>query len=228
MSTKNATIRSRLYNNNSTGDFQSTIYKRRWNSSNAKSKEEEYDDDLDDDEEEEEEDDKGLLYKGPFAKLTLKLKRVSLTTAFMGLFGVPLLAVLKSGGDVSAIGKVAVGGVAVLAATGSTLALSFCFSPYIHTLEVMPSSSKEEELLKATTRNILGVTVETIFDPNKDVVPYKGNRPFCNFLANDKSLYVHPELIHDQKLYAQLFGETKEQQEETERKHQQSQDDEFF
>lgn len=174
------------------------------------------------------EDNQGVIYEGSFASLTLKLKRVSLTTAFMGLFGVPLIALLKNGGDVPAVGKAAVGGVAVIAATGSTLALSFCFSPYVHTLEVIPSSGKGDDLLKATNRNILGLTVETIFDPKIDVQPYEGNRPFCNFLVQGKPLFVHPELIHDQKLYLQLFGKTKEQQEESRNKQAQSQDDEIF
>ena len=174
------------------------------------------------------EDKQGVIYEGSFASLTLRLKRVSLTTAFMGLFGVPLIAFLKNGGDVPAVGKAAVGGVAVIAATGSTLALSFCFSPYVHTLEIIPSSKKGDGLLKATNRNILGLTVETIFNPEIDVQPYKGNRPFCNFLVKGKPLFVHPELIHDQKLYLQLFGETKEQQEESRNKQAQSQDDELF
>lgn len=172
----------------------------------------------------------GIVYEGPFAKLTLRLKRVSLSTAFLGLVGVPLLAALKNGGDVPAVGKAAVGGIAVLAATGSTMALSFCFSPYIHTLETITNNHESDGnseqkkntslLLKATTRNILGLTVETTFDPVKDVQPYNGNRPFCNFIANDKKLFVHPELIHDPKLYRQLFGESKEEKEEKFKKEQ--------
>jgi len=208
-------------------NFTNTPINQNW-------KENEDDDDDDDDDDDEKDD--GLVYKGPFAKLTLKLKRVSLTTAFFGLVGVPLLAALKNGGDVPAVGKAAVGGVAVLAATGSTLALSFCFSPYIHTLEKLTDSHNSEDnseqkkatslMLKATTRNILGLTVETTFDPSQDVQPYNGNRPFCNFIANDKKLYVHPELIHDPQLYKQLFGESKEEKEDKFQKEQQKNEDE--
>jgi len=141
-----------------------------------------------------------------------------------------------------------VGGTAVLAATGSTAALSYCFSPYVHSLEWISvrcptcitgdtdgggdDSEKEEDtdgnaekdgigsttkaaaeehrLVKAKTRNIFALPVETIFDPNTDVV-YEGvakktNRPFCNFIAKGVPLYVHPELIQDEELRLLLLG----------------------
>lgn len=100
------------------------------------------------------------------------------------------------------IGQLAVGGSAMLGAVGSTVAMSFVFSPYITTLERVPirqchsnndddndavepqeERAAQEWLLKATTRNIAAMKVETVFDPKTDVEQYHGIRPFCNFVA---------------------------------------------
>ena len=109
------------------------------------------------------------------------------------MIGVPLL--LVAGSNVPASGQIAVGGTAVLAATGSTAALSFCFNPYIHKLEWVTGGQSNSEdgkdeseatdtksqkmLLKATTRNFFSMPVETIFDPDVDVIhDPKTYRPF--------------------------------------------------
>mmetsp|Transcript_20327 Transcript_20327/g.41220 ORF Transcript_20327/g.41220 Transcript_20327/m.41220 type:complete len:268 (-) Transcript_20327:199-1002(-) len=171
-----------------------------------------------------------ILYEGPFAALSLRLKRVSITSAAVSLFGVPLLVALH-GGDVPAAGQMAVGGSAILAATGSTVALSYCFSPYVHTLESISVAEEEGanvapgELVKATTRNILAMKVETVFDPSKDITYPSNNRPFCNFAAKGVPMYVHAEMIHNEKLRTQLLGEVKEVQEKLKKN---DDDDEFL
>ena len=141
-----------------------------------------------------------VLYEGPFAQLSLRLKRVSVTTAALGVVGMPLLMALH-GGDVPATGQLAVGGTAIMAAAGSTVALSFCFSPYVHKLERV-----DEAQIKATTANILGMRVETTFDPSEDVGKAAGSRPFCNFTAKGLPMYVHPEMVYDDDLRLQLIG----------------------
>jgi hypothetical protein len=109
---------------------------------------------------------------------------------------------------------------------GSTVAMSFVFSPYVATLERVPvrlchakqdddSDSKQnlteqaaqEWLLKATTRNMLAMKVETVFDPQTDIASYVGIRPFANFTAKGVPMYVHPDLILDDELRTQLVGE---------------------
>lgn len=169
-----------------------------------------------------------ILYEGPFADLALRLKVISVTSAALGIVGIPLLITLNTG-DIPPIGQLAVGGSAMLGAVGSTVAMSFVFSPYISKLERVPirqcHSSKtndnekeagkeveeaaQEYLLKATTRNIAAIKVETVFDPKTDVEPYSGIRPFCNFLAKGMPLYVHPALILDDELRVDLVGEEK-------------------
>jgi hypothetical protein len=163
-----------------------------------------------------------LLYEGPFADLALRLKVVSVTSAALGIVGIPILMSLHTG-EVPPIGQIAVGGSAMLGAVGSTVAMSFVFSPYVSKLERVPirkchsdpvegqnndkEQASQEWLLKATTRNIAAMKVETVFDPKTDVEQYSGIRPFCNFVAKGIPLYVHPELILDDELRVDLVGE---------------------
>ena len=194
-----------------------------------------------------------LVYEGPFASLSLRLKRISISTAAASVMGLPIL--LTYGSNLPASGQLAVGvrlfdnlifflllnkkthktlfsffkGTAILAATGSTAALSFCFSPYVHKLEWIPvrkcnaeigdevvdddSEGKEaieKILLKATTRNFFAMPVETVFDPEIDIIhDPKSYRPFCNFLAKGMPFFVHPEVIHDDDLRIKLLGKEK-------------------
>lgn len=162
-----------------------------------------------------------IVYEGPFASLALRLKRISISTAALSVVGIPLLLVY--GSSVPASGQIAVGGTAILAATGSTAALSFCFSPYITKLEWVPNNSGDSEneekgsesrsqkmLLKATTRNFFAMPVETIFDPDVDCIhDPKTYRPFCNFMANGMPFFVHPHLIQNEDLRIKLLGEAK-------------------
>lgn len=151
-----------------------------------------------------------IIYEGALAAPLLRLKLVSITTCALGLIGLPLTAFLY-GASIPAIGQLAVGGTAIFATTGSTAALSYCLSPYVHTLErvVATDQGGSTDLIKATTRNIFAWKVETIFNPQTDVAQYTGWRPFCNFIAKGVPMYVHPELILDKKLCSQLVGTTK-------------------
>mmetsp|Transcript_31043 Transcript_31043/g.35673 ORF Transcript_31043/g.35673 Transcript_31043/m.35673 type:complete len:296 (+) Transcript_31043:147-1034(+) len=179
-----------------------------------------------------------VVYEAPFASLAKRLKRISLASAVASIIGVPTLIFFNSG-DVPAVGQAAVGATAILAATGSTAALTFCFSPYVNKLEWIPVrqcttiAQKEDEkqkqgeekdiqcgaaassnnmLLKATTTNIFAMQTETIFDPNLDVIHGKDDksyRPFCNFMIKGKPFYVHPELIDNEEIRIMLVGKEK-------------------
>ena len=166
-----------------------------------------------------------VLYEGPFASLTLKLKRISLTSAVVAIFGLPALSFFY-GGDVPAAGQLAVIGTAGITAVGSTVLLGYCFSPYVHTLERVDGN---QNLFRIVTRDILARRVESIFDPTTDVSPpQSNNRPFCNFMVNGLPFYVHPELINDYKLRVQLVGEEPQQQNAGERNKKKLDDDEFL
>ena len=162
-----------------------------------------------------------VIYEAPFCILTTRLKTVSIASAALGAFGIPILIHFYAG-DVPAIGQYALGGTTLFAGCGSTFGVNFCFAPYVHTLERVPVrkcqgkvESKEEidcrpgqhHLVKATWRNFLLIRKEIIFDPRVDVSEYKGIRPFCNFMAKGIPLFIHAELLMDDELRKQLLGE---------------------
>ncbi|KAL3804657.1 hypothetical protein HJC23_008472 [Cyclotella cryptica] len=154
-----------------------------------------------------------LIYESPFASLTLKLKRISLTSAAIGLIGLPALSFFYgSAGGVPPTGQLAVIATAGVTAVGSTALLGYCFSPYVHTLEIIPDDNAEEgrgKLVRIVTRDVFARKVVTVFDPNMDVSrPGSGNsRPFCNFVVRGMPFYIHPDLLTDGKLRVQLLRE---------------------
>mmetsp|Transcript_11410 Transcript_11410/g.21065 ORF Transcript_11410/g.21065 Transcript_11410/m.21065 type:complete len:271 (-) Transcript_11410:88-900(-) len=184
-----------------------------------------------------------LLYEGPFASLTLRLKRLSLTSAVIGLVGLPALSVFQGAGSIPATGQLAIIATAGATAIGSTALLGYCFSPYVHTLERLSEDENEsygdvatntvngnQNLVRIITRDILARRVETIFDPTTDVSPPpNGNsRPFCNFMVKGLPMYVHKEMVHDYKLRVQLVGEEPQQEDAEARNKKKLDDDEFL
>ena len=183
-----------------------------------------------------------LLYEGPFASLTLRLKRISLMSAVIGIVGLPALSVFYGGGSIPATGQLAIIATAGVTAVGSTALLGYCFSPYVHYLERLPPATlnennvdegeEDQNLFRITTRDILARRVETIFNPATDISPAPSNnsRPFCNFMVRGLPMYVHKEMIHDHKLRVQLVGEEEpQQQDDLEAKNKKkTDDDEFF
>jgi hypothetical protein len=164
------------------------------------------------------------LYEGPLSGITTRLKIVSITTASGSMLGIPYLIMTHSG-DLHLMGQLAVGGAAMFGGTASTFLLNFFFGPYVHTLERVPvrncqtsnniisdeqhsnnnHCAAQAYLIKATTRNLLCQKIETVFDPATDVTPYKGTRPFANFVAKDKIFFVHGDMLLDRTLRGQLL-----------------------
>lgn len=158
-----------------------------------------------------------LIYEGPFKELTLTLKRISVTTCAIGFVGIPMIVYAQNqiSSTMSVTAQIVVASTTMLAACGSTIALSFCFSPYVHTLKytkeeeekINESEKKEKDeelLMEAVTCNILGMKVKTIFNPSIDITS-PNKRPFCNFIAKGIPMYMHPTLIEDDVVRKQLF-----------------------
>lgn len=207
--------------------------------------------------------DKQLIYEGPFRELTLTLKRISVTTCAIGFVGIPMIVYAQGlSSSMSLTAQIAVAGTTMLAACGSTVALSFCFSPYVHSLTYVDDERKdndgsqtsstvtaieeensfaeeENKLLQAITCNILGMKVKTIFNPSIDITS-PNKRPFCNFIAKGMPMYIHPQLMEDEKLRRQFFGDAadtlpkktdemrKEEKEEKKDKNSKKDDDDGF
>ncbi len=185
----------------------------------------------------EEEKESLILYEGPFASLAKRLKRISITSAIVSIIGIPLLITFHSG-DVPMSGQAAVGSTAIIAATGSTVALSFCFGPYVNEMSYVKNKKDGEEekdvnskLIQIKTTNIFGMEKITTFNPEIDVSPAPPNnrRPFCNFMVRDEPFYIHPELLGNDALRVQLLGEEKIQElENNDKKSKKDLDDDGF
>jgi hypothetical protein len=162
-----------------------------------------------------------VVYEAPYSGITTRLKAVSISSASVSAIAIPLLLHFYSG-DIPQIGQYALCGTTMFAACGSTIAVNFCFAPYVHTLEKIPvrkchakvESAEQADckpgqhhLIKATWRNFLLMKQETVFDPALDVTEYKGIRPFCNFVAKGIPFFIHMEILMDDELRKQLVGE---------------------
>lgn len=115
-------------------------------------------------------------------------------------------------GDVPQTGQMAVLATAGVTAVGSTVLLGYCFSPYVHTLELLSNDgNKDDEIrIRMITRDILARRIETIFTSCHVTMPREGNmRPFCNFMVRDKPYYIHPELVKDNGVRRMLVGDEK-------------------
>ena len=165
-----------------------------------------------------------IVYNSILGGSVTRLRTVSLLTGVVGSIGLPLIIAFK-GGDLPSTGMLAVALTFVAGSLGSTAAVYYVFSPYIFTIERIPirkchypkavmegeeaptdaetqENKKEckETLLKAISTSLFLTRTETVFDPATDVVPYKGLRPLCNFIAKGIPMYVHPEFVYDETL----------------------------
>lgn len=167
-----------------------------------------------------------LLYESPLGTVVTRLRTVSIATGICGSLGLPLVVSLK-GGVLPSTGLLAIGMTFCMMSLGSTAAIHYIFHPYVYEIYKMPvrqchfnkdgQDTLEEEavvikeeppkgpyLYKAISKSLFLGTVETVFDPDVDLEPYKGLRPMCNFLAKNVPLYVHPQQVHNQELRAAL------------------------
>lgn len=130
-----------------------------------------------------------VVYEGPFANLALRLKRISITTAIASIVGAPAIVILGSNLPVS--GQLAVGGTAMFAACGSTAALSFCFSPYIHTLEWIPVRKCNNTSSTATAHNHHIPREEKSFYENTETIQQEEYKECQTFLlkATTRNLF---------------------------------------
>lgn len=159
----------------------------------------------------------GTFYIAPMGDLISRLKIVSITSCALSVGVLPALVALKHGA-LPTTQQMSLGGLALLGAVGSTVALQFVFGPYVLHMERMEKEDEKstdegngkcvednqdvqtqissQYLLKATTRSVFGWKTSYTFDPSKDIIePYHGVRPFANFSVNKVPLYVHPELV---------------------------------
>jgi hypothetical protein len=129
-------------------------------------------------------DDAVVIYEGPLNAAVKRIRLVSLTTLATSLMLPPMALIFKSSATVSLMGKVAVGGTAMVAGVGSTAALHFCTLPFVFEM------SREGDRIVATRMDILAR--RTTFEFGVDDIKREPTtlRPFVTFEADGESFFV--------------------------------------
>ena len=144
-------------------------------------------------------DDAVVIYEGPLNAAVKRIRLVSLTTLATSLMLPPMALIFKSSATVSLMGKVAVGGTAMVAGVGSTAALHFCTLPFVFEM------SREGDRIVATRMDILARRVTHEFreaDVKREPTTL---RPFVTFEAAGESFFVTKSGFADEA-DADLFG----------------------
>ena len=125
-----------------------------------------------------------VIYEGPLNAAVKRIRLVSLTTLATSLMLPPMALIFKSSATVSLMGKVAVGGTAMVAGVGSTAALHFCTLPFVFEM------SREGDRIVATRMDILAR--RTTFEFGVDDIKREPTtlRPFVTFEADGESFFV--------------------------------------
>ena len=84
-----------------------------------------------------------VIYRAPMGDLISRLKLVSITGCALSIIVLPTLVYLKNG-DLPSAKQTALGGVALVGASGSTLALDFVFGPYILDLRWINDQNRKD------------------------------------------------------------------------------------
>ena len=139
------------------------------------------------------------IYEGPLNAAVKRIRLVSLTTLATSLMLPPMALIFKSSATVSLMGKVAVGGTAMVAGVGSTAALHFCTLPFVFEM------SRQGDVITATRMDILAR--RTTFEFREADVKREPTtlRPFVTFEAAGESFFVTKSGFADEA-DADLFG----------------------
>ena len=140
-----------------------------------------------------------VIYEGPLNAAVKRIRLVSLTTLATSLMLPPMALIFKSSATVSLMGKVAVGGTAMVAGVGSTAALHFCTLPFVFEM------SRQGDVITATRMDILAR--RTTFEFREADVKREPTtlRPFVTFEAAGESFFVTKSGFADEA-DADLFG----------------------
>ena len=125
-----------------------------------------------------------VIYEGPLNAAVKRIRLVSLTTLATSLMLPPMALIFKSSATVSLMGKVAVGGTAMVAGVGSTAALHFCTLPFVFEM------SREGDVITATRMDILARRRTFEFGVEDIKREPTTLRPFVTFEADGESFFV--------------------------------------
>lgn len=158
------------------------------------------------------------IYQGALSGPIKSLKRVSITSCGLSIVGMPTLLILGNN-SVPMAGQVAVAGVTLCAAVGSTAILNFFTKPYIHTLKekVKPHSNSESSSISSSvldeTRefqaqhlDLFGRTKVSEFCLSDVKGLPKATRPFVSYQVGERYFFVHAHTFEDKVLLSRMLG----------------------
>ena len=127
------------------------------------------------------------------------MKGVSVTSAALTLVGMPMVALAET--SVPAIGQVAMCGTVMLFSLGTTSLFHLLFRPYVSKMWQDPNVS---ERVTMETFTLLAQKKQTSVDLSS--IEPRGNtmHPMVSFRAANRSYFIHPECITDEKLLQAL------------------------
>jgi hypothetical protein len=136
-----------------------------------------------------------LIYRGQYEFRIRSLRRVSLISSTLSVFGLPLLIYLDVGSAVSIVGQIAISSTVIFSSVSSTLFLHLICQPYVVEMKTVFDSNNDKSefnLVEAKRLNLLGRAYVSKFSI-KDVEFIKASiHPFATFkVKNHGYFYVY-------------------------------------
>lgn len=145
------------------------------------------------------------FYDGFYASKLKMLRRISITSSILSVFGLPIVISMSSG-DMSVAAKISIASTAVVASVGSTAILQAITHPYITSMSYLKGGKHEGDnaagnyKLKAVRMSILGNPRPSEFSLNDMKEVRVTSHPYANFQIDGKYYYVRPDVIENELL----------------------------
>ena len=144
------------------------------------------------------------VYKGFYTKKLGLLRKISISSSALSVFGMPVVVALNSG-NLSLAAKVMIAGVAISASLGSTAVLHAITFPYVVKLEAKILDDGALRFM-ATRLNLIGKPRTTEFGLDDMQKIKVSQHPYANFKANGEYFYVRHQSIQQEELQMQFAG----------------------
>lgn len=155
---------------------------------------------------------KKLVYEGKFSNKLKWLRRISISSTVVSVFGFPIVFQFGAAASMPLVGQIMIAGTAILTSLSSTIFLQTITSPYVVKLfEVsMGSSTSQHRRFQATKITLFGTLTSTEFDLHGvEKVTSSSTHPFATFRdADNRYYYVFGDHLKDESLKT-ILGNSK-------------------
>lgn len=139
-----------------------------------------------------------LVYTAPFTVAVRTIKLVSITSSISMIIATPLL-IMYGDSDVSLITRTTVCSAILMFSLGTTAMLHWCAKVYITRMFF----DAAHEIVTAETLSLFARRKRHVFHVN-DTGPPKKMLSFATFQANNRSFFLHTELLEERGLLPKL------------------------